>query len=113
MIPNEQKQTHIKLLAQVLFNYICDYKADNYFTGKFKMFVNSFIIQLKEVERKNFDKALELEEEAATITYNVMDEFYKNISVIPIWDMQNIEQIIKAYYIDQKSIEGITKKILR
>ena len=113
MTPNEQKQTHIKVIAQVLFNYISDYKADNYFTGKFKMFVNSFIIQLKEVERKNFDKALELEEEATTVIYDVVDDFYKQVSTIPIWDMQNITQIIDAYYKDQKSIEGITNKILR
>ena len=113
MIPNEQKQTHIKVIAQVLFNYISDYKADNYFTGKFKMFVNSFIIQLKEVERKNFDKALELEEEATTVIYDVVDDFYKQVSTIPIWDMQNITQIIDAYYKDKKSIEGITNKILR
>lgn len=113
MIPKEAKLTHIKLLAQVLFNYIVDLKADNYFTGKFKMFVNSFILQLTEVEKKNFDKALELEEEAATITYNVVDQFYLKMSTIPVWDMQNINQIIDAYYIDSKSIEGITKKVLR
>jgi len=113
MIPNNQKETHIKLLAQVLFNYITDLKADNYFTGKFKMFVNSFINQLAEVEKKNFDKALELEEEAATITYNVVDQFYRQMANVPVWDMQNIGQIVDAYYTDQKSIEGITKKILR
>jgi hypothetical protein len=113
MIPQEQKQTHIKVVAQVLFNYISDYKADNYFTGKFKMFVNSFIVQLKEVEKKNFDRALELQEEAATEVYNALDLYLRTISSVPVWDMPNITQVINAYYLDQKSIEGITKKILR
>ena len=113
MIPQEQKQTHIKVVAQVLFNYISDYKADNYFTGKFKSFVNSFILQLKEVEKKNFDKALEQQEEAATEVYNALDSYLKIVSNVPIWDMQNITQVIQAYYLDKKSIEGITNKILR
>jgi hypothetical protein len=42
IIPAPSKETHIKIIAQVLFNYISDYKVENHFTGKFKMFVNSF-----------------------------------------------------------------------
>jgi hypothetical protein len=113
MIPQDSKETHIKVVAQVLFNYISDYKADNYFTGKFKSFVNSFIVQLKEVEKKNFDRALELQEEAATEVYNALDSYLKTVSNVPVWDMQNITQVIQAYYVDKKSIEGITNKILR
>jgi hypothetical protein len=113
MIPKSSKETHIKLLSQVLFNYINDYKADNYFTGKFKSFVNSFIIQLGQVEKKNFDRALEQQEEAATEVYNAIDLFTQTVSGVPVWDMPNITQVIKAYYLDPKSIEGITNKILR
>jgi hypothetical protein len=113
IIPAPSKETHIKIIAQVLFNYISDYKAENYFTGKFKMFVNSFIVQLKEVEKKNFDRALELQEEAATIVYDALDVYLKTVSSVPVWDMPNITQVIQAYYLDKKSIEGITKKILK
>jgi len=117
MIPIENRLVHIKLLAQVQLNYISDFKADfkdrNFFTGTFKNFLNNLIVKLVEIEEKHFEKAVNLEEKATTVCYDVMDSYYKSVASVPIWDMSNIETIINAYNIDPKSIEGICKKILK
>ena len=113
MIPHTSLPTHVKILAQIQLNYISELKAKNFFTGIFKNFTNNFIKQLIEVETKCFDRAMEKEEEATTVCYDVADEYYKMVSSVPLWDMQNIVTIVNAYYVDKKSIEGICKKILK
>lgn len=113
MIPKETLATHVKILAQIQLNYISELKANNFFTGTFKNFTNNFIKQLIQVEAKFFDKAIDQQEEATTACYDVADEYYKMVSSVPIWDMQNIVAIVKAYNKDKKSIEGICNKILK
>jgi len=111
----QEQLTHIKILAQIQLNYLTDFKAENksFFTGTFKNFTNNFISKLIEVEAKYFDKAITKEEEAVETCYDVMDEFYKTVSKVPVWDMVNIMSIIEAYNKDKKSIEGVVKKVLR
>ncbi len=65
MIPRELKVLHTAIAAQVLQNYIVDMKAENWFTGVFKNFVNNFLLQ----------------------------------------------DLIDAYFIDQKSMIGVAKKV--
>lgn len=116
MIPFHSKLTHIKLIAQILLNYLSDYKFENqkesFFTGSFKNFVNTFLLKLIELERKHFDKAISKEEVAVSVCYDIMDDYIKIVSSVPVWDMKNIETIIHAYNKDKKSIEGICRKIL-
>jgi hypothetical protein len=59
------------------------------------MFVNSFINQL--AAQKEFWQGVRTKEEAATITYNVVDQFYRQMANVPIWDMQNIGQIVSLH----------------
>lgn len=116
MIPQTSKLTHIKLIAQILLNYLADFRADNnkqkFFSGTFKNFVNTFILKLSEIEAKYYDNALTKEEEATTVCYDVVDDFTKIVASVPVWEMRNIETIINAYNKDPKSIEGICRKIL-
>jgi hypothetical protein len=42
--------------------------------------LNSFIVQLKGRKKKNSDRALELQEEAATIVYDALDVYLKTVS---------------------------------
>lgn len=116
MIPQTSKLTHIKLIAQILLNYLADFRSDNnkqkFFSGTFKNFVNTFILKLSEIEAKYYDNALTKEEEATTVCYDVVDDFIKIVASVPVWEMRNIETIINAYNKDPKSIEGICRKIL-
>lgn len=117
MIPHDTKLTHIKILAQIQLNYLSDFRAENskqnFFTGAFKSFVNTFIGKLADVEARYFDKAISQEEEATEVCYDVADEFYSMVSSIPIWQMKNYVTMHNAYKADQDSIEGICRKILK
>ena len=117
MIPHDAKLTHIKILAQILLNYLSDFRAvnskQNFFTGAFKSFVNTFIGKLVEIEAKYYDRAIAKEEEATDVVYDVMDNYLKAVANVPLWDQQNIITIINAYYVDKGSIEGICKKVLK
>lgn len=115
MMPQTYLLTHIKVLTQIQLNYLSELKSNkpSFFTGAFKSFTNTFLSKLIEIESKYFDKAIDKQEEATKIIYDVSDEFYKCVSSIPVMDMQNFVSIYNAYYKDKKSIEGICKKILK
>ena len=113
MIPENNRINHIVISAQVLSYYISEMKADNWFKNILLKFTNNFIIKLREVEWKYFDKMFEKESEAATVVYEVYDNYIKTISNVPIWEMQNVINILDAYNKDAKSIEGIVNKINR
>lgn len=111
-----ERLTHIKLLAQILLNYLSDFKAENkaksFFTGAFKSFVNTFISKLVEVEAKYFDNAIAKEETATNVIYNVADEYFKMVASVHVKDMQNHITMHNAYEKNKPSIEGICRKIL-
>jgi len=116
MNPNE-KLTHIKVIAQILLNYLSDFKSESksksFFTGAFKNLVNNFISKLVEVETKHFDRAIEKEEVATNVIYNVADEYYKMVASVHIKDMQNHITMHNAYEKNKPSMEGICRKILK
>lgn len=107
------KVTHTTILCQILQNYLGDDLADGVFRHKLKYAAKNFIEELKIVEKKQFDKFYDKEEESTKYIYDTMDAFLKNVSLVPIWDMPNISTILEAYYTDSKSMEGIAKKILK
>lgn len=113
MIPENNRINHIVISAQVLSYYISEMKATNYFKGTLLNFVNKFITQLKLIEWKYFDKMFDKETEASTVVYEVYDNYIKTISNIPIWEMQNVINILDAYNKDAKSIEGVVSKVLK
>jgi hypothetical protein len=52
-------------------------------------------------------------EEASQVIYDVYDNFIKTVSNVPIWEMQNVTQILEAYEKNPKSIEGVVRKVLK
>ena len=111
MIPENNRINHIAIASQVLSYYIQDMKANHWFKGVLLNFANKFIEKLKETEWKYFDKMYSQEEEAAVVVYETYDSFIKTVSNIPIWEMNNITEILIAYQADPKSVEGIVRKI--
>ena len=111
MIPRDLKVLHTAICAQVLQNYIVDMKANNWFTGVFKNFVNNFLQQFKKLESKFFDIYFDYKEKDTVELYEAYDKYLKAVATIPLWEMQYMTDIIEAYHIDQKSMIGIAKKI--
>jgi hypothetical protein len=111
MIPKDLKVLHTAIAAQVLQNYIVDMKADNWFTGVFKNFVNNFLEQFKKLEDKFFDIYFDYKEEDTIKLYEVYDKYLNTMSQVPLWEMNNIKDLIDAYFIDPASMTGIAKKV--
>lgn len=111
MINRELKVLHTAIAAQVLQNYIVDMKAENWFTGVFKNFVNNFLLQFKKLESKFFDIYFDAKEDDTVKLYEVYDKYIQTIAQVPLWEMENVKDLIDAYFIDQKSMTGVAKKV--
>ena len=109
---NTDRITHIAILSQILLNYLNDTNANNYFGKLLKMTCKRFLSELIKVERNVYDKFFDKSEDSTLVVYDTADAFYKTVSNIPIYDMENLSRIWEAYQKDKKSIEGIVKKIL-
>jgi len=111
MIPRDLKVLHTAIAAQILQNYIIDMRANNWFTGVFKNFVNNFLQQFKKLESKFFDIYFDHKEESAVELYDIYQQYLQKVAEVPLWEMPHIVDLIDAYILDQKSIIGIAKKI--
>jgi len=113
MIPKELKVLHTAIAAQLLQNYIIDMRADNWFTGVFKNFVNNFLKQFKHLEHKFFDLYFEHKEEETVQIYDIYENYLKTIAKVPIWEMKNAEKVINAYLINQSTMLEEAEKITK
>lgn len=111
MIPRDLKVLHTAMAAQILQNYIIDMRANNWFTGVFKNFVNNFLQQFNKLESKFFDIYFDHKEEDTIELYDAYENYIKAVATVPLWEMKYMTDVIEAYHIDQKSIIGIAKKI--
>lgn len=112
MTPTD-KITHIIINAQILNNRLTDLNAQNVFKQNLKLKSKQFLAELIKVEKDWYDKFFDAKEQSTIDVYNVYENFINEVSKVPIWEMDNISKILEAYKKDPKSIEGITKKILK
>jgi len=111
MIPRDLKVLHTAMAAQILQNYIIDMKANNWFTGVFKNFVNNFLQQFTKLESKFFDIYFDHKEDSAIELYDTYQKYLEKVAEVPLWEMPHVIDLIDAYMLDQKSMVGIAKKI--
>jgi hypothetical protein len=112
MTPTD-KITHIVINCQVLNNRLADEIANKAFKQTLKAKSKVFLDELIKVEHGLYNSFFDAKEDSTVHVYDVYDNFMQQIAKIPIWEMENIGLILKAYEKDSKSIEGITKKILK
>jgi hypothetical protein len=113
MIPDKYKLVHLIIIAQVMSNYITESIALKFLQGPFLNYVNNFRKKLSNIEKEYYDKVFTKEEQNTVDIYNTMDEFLKVVAQVPVYDMEDIICLIKAYQADEKSMQGIAKKILK
>lgn len=109
----QDKITHIVINSELLLNRLQDSVAEKMFKQALKNKAKKFIEELKTVERDWYDKFFDQKEDSTCDVYDVYSDFINEIATVPIYDMENIIHIIKAYRKDPKSIEGIVNKINR
>ena len=88
-------------------------KHTGYYNKELKQKLNLVLPLLIKAEQEHYDKFFEKESDSTDHVYQVFENFIKRISKVPIYDMENICYMIDAYDKDAKSMNGITKKILK
>jgi hypothetical protein len=88
-------------------------KHTGYYNKELKQKLNLVLPLLIKAEEKHYDKFFESLSDSTNQVYQVFENFIKRVSQIPIYDMENICYMIDAYDKDQKSMNGITNKILK
>lgn len=110
----QDKIIHAILSSQLALNNNEDLKNSfpAVYSKTLKVRTNNYLDELLKRE-KDFDLLFDKEETSLTQVYDVLEKFTKVIASIPIWEMENLSEVIKAYFKDRSSIEGIVKKINR
>jgi hypothetical protein len=99
MITQTQQTSYSSGSTSSLFKYMRLYRT-TILQANLKCLSTLSSLQLKGSRKEKLDRALELQEEAATEIYNALDTYLKTVSRF-LWDT-NITQVINAYYLDQK-----------
>jgi hypothetical protein len=107
------KITTSVMSTQIALNQLEAIKHTGYYNKELKQKLNLVLPLLIKAEEKHYDKFFESLSDSTDQVYKVFENFIKRISQIPIYDMENICYIIDAYDKDQKSMNGITNKILK
>lgn len=110
----QDKIVHAILSSQLALNNNEDLKNSlpNVFSKTLKSRTNNYLEELIKRE-KDFDLLFDKEEDSLKQVYDVLEKFTRVIAKIPIWEMENFMEVVKAYFKDRSSIEGIVKKINR
>ena len=106
------KITHAVIVNQIALNHNEAIKHTPYYKKELKQKLNLLMPELIKAE-KDYDEFFDKIEDSTSEVYQVYDEFIQAVASVPIWECKNITLVLQAYLKDPKSIEGITKKILK
>jgi len=87
-------------------------KHTNHYNKNLKRLGNLYNKELIKAEETQFDKVFEADEEMTHFLSSSLHDFIEIIIKTGFVDFTILQNIIKAYKIDPKRIEGITRKIL-
>lgn len=107
------KITTSVMSCQIALNQLEAIKHTGYYNKELKQKLNLVLPLLIKAEQQHYDKFFENLSDSTDQVYKVFENFIKQISEIPIYDMENICYMIEAYNKDQKSMNGITNKIMK
>jgi hypothetical protein len=99
--------------AQCTLNHLEEIKHTPYYKKELKNKLNLVLPELIKAEKTDYDSFFNLLGDSTSQVYDVYNAFLTTISKVPIYHMENIINIVRAYEKDKKSIEGIVNKILR
>lgn len=108
----QDKIIHAILSSQLALNNNEDLKNSFplCFSKTLKARTQNYLDELIKRE-KDFDLLFDKEETSLVQVYDVLEKFTKVIAKIPIWEMENFTEVVKAYFKDREAIEELTNKI--
>jgi hypothetical protein len=107
------RMVHLVIIAQIMSYYITEGMALKFLHGPFLNYVVNFRKKLIALEKTHFEKCITDEEKYTVDLYDSMDRFLKVIAQVPIYEMDDIVVLIEANRIDEKSMQGIAKKVIK
>lgn len=96
---------------QLAMNFNQEIKHTDYYKGSLKAKLLPVQLELIKAERNEYDKVFDKAEVAATDVYRALEAMTTEFAKIGINYAGHVYEILKAYRIDPKSIEGIVNKI--
>ena len=99
---------------QLALHYNEQLKHTRYYKYNVKRFGNLYNRELITAEKKEFDKIFDADETDTThlLSANIQD-FINEVTKVGFIEFAMFQQLLKAYVIDKKSIEGIVLKVLK
>lgn len=100
------------ITSQILLHYLEELKHTRYYKGKVKESVRAAVIQLMKVERNEFDKAEEVDQE---LTHQVSTNLMAIIGLLLRGGFSNmilLGNMQYAHHLNPKAIEGIVRKVI-
>ena len=88
-------------------------KHTKHYKQNVKKFGNMYNKVLIKAEQEQFDKIFDADEQMSHFLSSSLHDFIDIIIATGFIDFVILQNIIKAYKMDPKSIEGITRKILK
>ena len=104
-------QSMISTQASIHFNQ--NLVGTPFYKQDLKMVGNKYKEVLRKHASNEFDKIIDLNEQTTEELFNVLYDFINEVSDLGLHHIVNLKEIIKAYKIDQNSINGIVNKIIK
>ena len=98
--------------AQLLLNQLSEIKTEPYCQKELKKYVNLVIPHLVKSEQKHYDKFFDAHEKSTDEVYAVFSIFVSEIANVPVYDMENLLSMYRAYKLDKSKIEKAVNEIL-
>ena len=86
-------------------------KHTQYFKADVKKYGKPFILALIRAETKEFDKMDNVDSKRITEIFESLDKVLNTLSRAIFIDWEELDDVIKAYAKDPKSLSGIAKKV--
>lgn len=99
------------IATQVSIHFNQELVGTPFYKQDLKMVGNKYKEILRKHASKEFDKIIDLNESTTEELFNVLFDFTNEVSELGLHHIVNLKEIVKAYKIDQKSINGIVNKI--
>jgi len=108
----EDKVVHAILSAQLALNMNEELKhsVPQFFKNTLKSRTKNYLDELVKNE-KLFDEFFDLKEQSLVDVYNVYEKFIKVIALVPLWEMENLCEVVKSYMHDKPAFERTVKRV--
>ncbi len=109
----QEKVSQSIIANQVASDFLHEIRHTPYNKQKVKNLLNQLNDEFERIEKAEFQKIDEVQEEATNVVYITTREVAKELSGFSILDFPDVINTLRALKQDRKSVVGIVNKILK